>query len=257
MKNIDESYVIKKYSEGHSTISLAKELETYPKKIERILKKNGQPLRSRSESQSLAIKNGRAKHPTKGRQRNEDEKLKISLGVEKAWQNMSEKDRKRFCKSAKNRWDNMDPQKKREMQERAGRALRLTCFEGSKQEKFIKSKLEGMGVDVVLHKKGLIEGNFEIDLLLPELNTIIEVDGPQHFLPIFGEEKLSETIKLDSTKNGLLISKGFCVIRIKYLCKSWSRSVGRKLWDLVYEEVRKVQDKFPPKTKRFIELEIK
>ena len=48
MKNIDESYVIKKYSEGHSTISLAKELETYPKKIERILKKNGQPLRSRS-----------------------------------------------------------------------------------------------------------------------------------------------------------------------------------------------------------------
>ena len=83
MKNIDESYVIKKYSEGHSTISLAKELETYPKKIERILKKNGQPLRIRSESQSLAIKNGRAKHPTKGRQRNEDEKLKISLGVEK------------------------------------------------------------------------------------------------------------------------------------------------------------------------------
>ena len=40
MKNIDESYVVKKYAEGQSTISLAKELNTYPKKIERILKKN-------------------------------------------------------------------------------------------------------------------------------------------------------------------------------------------------------------------------
>ena len=108
-----------------------------------------------------------------------------------------------------------------------------------------------------MHQMIIPSENLEIDLYIPELKTIIEVDGPQHFLPIFGEEKLSETIKLDSTKNGLLISKGFCVIRIKYLCKSWSRSVGRKLWDLVYEEVRKVQDKFPPKTKRFIELEIK
>ena len=66
MKNIDESYVIKKYDEGSSTIVLAKELGTYPKKIERILKKNGTQLRSRSESQKLAIKNGRAKHPTEG-----------------------------------------------------------------------------------------------------------------------------------------------------------------------------------------------
>ena len=108
-----------------------------------------------------------------------------------------------------------------------------------------------------MHKKGLIEGNFEIDLLLPELNTIIEVDGPQHFLPLFGEEKLAETIKLDSVKNGLLISKGFCVIRIKYLCRNMNQSVERKLWELVSKQVEKVQDKFPPKTKRFIELEIK
>tara|TARA_B100000676_G_scaffold141614_1_gene140271 strand:- start:45248 stop:46021 length:774 start_codon:yes stop_codon:yes gene_type:complete len=257
MKNIDESYVVKKYAEGQSTISLAKELNTYPKKIERILKKNGHALRSRSESQSLAIKNGRAKHPTKGQKRTEEEKLKISMGVEKAWQEMSDESRAKFCESAKQRWDKMDPQKKREMQEKAGRALRLACLEGSKQEKFLKQKLEELGYEVQMHKKGLIEGNFEIDLLLPELNTIIEVDGPQHFLPLFGEEKLAETIKLDSVKNGLLISKGFCVIRIKYLCRNMNQSVERKLWELVSKQVEKVQDKFPPKTKRFIELEIK
>ena len=257
MKNIDEAYVIKKYGEGHSTISLAKELRTYPKKIERILKKNGHALRSRSESQSLAIEKGRAKHPTKGQKRSEEEKLKISMGVEKAWQEMSDETKQKFCEDAKDRWDNMAPSKRREMQEKAGRALRLACLEGSKQEKLLKRRLEELGHEVVMHKKGLIEGNFEIDLLLPEMNTIIEVDGPQHFLPLFGEEKLAETIKMDSIKTGRLISKGFCVIRVKYLCRNMSRSVERKLWDLVSKEVEKVQKKFPPKSKRFIELEIK
>ena len=38
---IDEAYVIQQYQENNSTYSIAKELNTYPKKIERILKKNG------------------------------------------------------------------------------------------------------------------------------------------------------------------------------------------------------------------------
>ena len=41
MSGINEEYVIKRYNENHSTYSIAKELGTYPKKIERILKKNG------------------------------------------------------------------------------------------------------------------------------------------------------------------------------------------------------------------------
>ena len=74
MSKIDESYVIKKYGENFSTYSIAKELETYPKKIERILKKNGIKLRSKSEAQALAIKSGRAKHPTEGKERSEEQK---------------------------------------------------------------------------------------------------------------------------------------------------------------------------------------
>tara|TARA_R110000822_G_scaffold15153_1_gene52609 strand:+ start:1117 stop:1890 length:774 start_codon:yes stop_codon:yes gene_type:complete len=257
MNKIDESYVVKQYDDGSSTIAIAKELNTYPKKIERILKKNGTTLRSRSESQTLAIKQGRAKHPTKGIKRTEEEKVKISKGVERAWKEMPVGAKENFRESARDRWKKMDPEKKREMQEKAGRALRMACIEGSKQEKFLKKKLEEMGYEVVMHKKGLIEGNFEIDLLLSELNTIIEVDGPQHFLPLFGEDKLAQVTKMDSIKNGLLISKGYCVIRIKYLCKHTSRSVERRLWNLVSEEIEKVERGFPPKNKRFIELEIK
>jgi len=142
------------------------------------------------------------------------------------------------------------------MLEKAGRELQKTTKEGSKAEKFLRQKLLDEGYDVQLHVKNLIEGNFEIDLLLPELKLIIEIDGPQHFLPLFGEKRLEDVVKFDSIKNGLLISKGFCVIRIRYLCKHMSQSVQRKLWSLVSVQVEKIKDKFPPKTKRFIELEI-
>jgi len=256
MPSIDEGYVVKQYQNNSSTYSIAKELNTYPKKIERILKKNGITLRSRSEAQTNAIKSGRSKHPTKGEKRTEEEKNKISVGAELRWKNLSDEDREKFSAGAKERWDKIPADKKREMMEKAGRALRIASIEGSKAEKFLQKKLNEMGYDVVLHKKDLVEGNFEIDLFLPSVNTIIEIDGPQHFLPVFGEKKLQEVIKFDSIKNGLLVSKGFCLIRIKYLCKNMSRAVERRLWNLVSEQVESIEEKFPPKNKRFIELEI-
>lgn len=255
MKSIDESYVVSKYNDGLSCGEIAEHFNTYSKKIERILKKNGVKIRTRSEAAKKAIKRGRAKPPTTEK-RSEEEKVAISKGVQSAWKNKTPEEREEFSKGARERWDKMDPVKKREMQEKAGRALRIACIEGSKAEKFLKSKLEKMGYEVVMHKKGLIEGNFEIDLLLPELNTIIEIDGPQHFLPIFGEERLSEVVKMDNIKNGLLIGKGFCVVRIKYLCKSMNKVVERKLWDVVSRQIESIEVKFPPKTRRFIELEI-
>ncbi len=214
MAKIDEGYVLKKYQENSSTYSIAKELGTYPKKIERILKKNGVTMRTRSEAQANAIKTGRSKHPTKGEKRSEEDKNKISRGKELSWKNTSDEDREKFSKQAKERWEKIPADKKREMMEKAGRALRIAAIEGSKAEKFLERKLNEMGYDVVLHKKDLVEGNFEIDLFLPQINTIIEIDGPQHFLPVFGEKKLQEVIKFDSIKNGLLISKGFVLLEL-------------------------------------------
>jgi very-short-patch-repair endonuclease len=256
MKNINESYVIKKYQEGHSCAQIAEEFDTYSKKIERVLKKNGIQTRSKSKAAKMAHKSGRAIPPNKGKKRTEKDKVAISKGMQTSWQNKSTEEREEFSKGAKERWENMDPIKKREMQEKAGRALRKACTEGSKAEKFLKEKLQSNGIEVVMHKKGLVEGKFEIDLLLPELNTIIEIDGPQHFLPVFGEERLAQVVKMDSIKNGLLIGKGFCVIRIKYLCKNMNKTVERKLWEAVSIQIEKIKAAFPPKSKRFIELEI-
>lgn len=257
MSKIDEEYVINRYSENQSTYSIAKELNTYPKKIERILKKNNVQIRSKSESQKIALQSGRCQHPTKGKQRTEQEKLNISEGVYNNWQTKTEEEKKEISKNARQRWLEIPADKRREMQEAAGRALHATTKSGSKAERYLYEKIKKEGHDVILHKKGLIQGNFEIDLFLPELKTIIEIDGPQHFLPIFGEDKLREVIKMDSIKNGLLLADGYCILRIRYMLKGLSQKSARTLWEMISEQLDMIEKKFPPKDKRFIELEIK
>lgn len=257
MKQIDEGYVIQEYSNNKSTYEIAKNLNTYPKKIERILKKNGCKLRSKSEAQKSALKYGRATHPTKGKPKTEEQKLQISKAVEKRWQQMSTEERKKFAQEAKKRWDKLGDGEKGLMRKKAAEALRKSSIEGSKAEKFLYSELTKSGYSTIIHKKHLIEGEkFEIDLFLPDLGIAIEIDGPQHFTPLFGEKHLRNYIKYDSIKNGLLISKGYCIIRVKYLCKHISHSVKRRLWDLVYPEIEKIEASFPPQDERLIELEI-
>lgn len=256
MAEIDEEYVIEEYNKNKSTYTIAKELNTYPNKIKRILNKHGYALRDKQSAQIIALQSGRAKHPTMGRARTDSEKNKISKSMEYMWENIDNDYKKKFSEEAKKRWDNTPADKKREMQEMAGRALRMASIDGSKAEKSLKTKLENHGYSVVLHKTNLIPGNYEIDLFLPEIKTIIEIDGPQHFLPIWGEERLNQVIKSDQIKNGLLISNGYCVIRIKYMCKRMTRGVEQRLWKLVEPVVDKISNNFPKKNDRFIELEI-
>lgn len=254
---MNEKDIVERYLNNESTYQIAEDLKTYPKKIERVLLKHGVKLRTRSEAQKIALDSGRNNHPTKGRKRNENEKLKISDGVYKNWKSMDKSQIQKIKEKARERWDNLSPEKKRLMQEMAGRALHKTSKEGSKIEKSLQRMLTKLGHNVIMHKKNLVEGNFEIDLFLPDLNTIIEVDGPQHFLPLFGEEKLQETIKMDSIKNGLLISRGYCVIRIKYMKKSCSLKTQRTICDLVEKHIKNIEAKTPSKNNRLIELEIK
>lgn len=257
MSEIDEAYVLDQYSNDRSTYDIAKELNTYAKRIERILKKNGYKLRDKKTAQQAALKTGAAKHPTKGRKRSELEKDKISSSLADRWKNISDEQKAIISQQAKERWDNIPADKRREIQEMAGRALRQASIDGSKAEKYLKLRLENEGYNVVLHKNNLIPGKYEIDLFLPQIKTIIEIDGPQHFLPIWGMDKLQKTIKSDEIKNGLLVSNGYCVIRIRYMCKDINRTIENRLWELVKPHVEKISDSFPEKGYRFIELEIK
>ena len=256
MSKIDEGYVIAQYKKNRSSYDIATELNTYPNKIRRLLIKHGYDLRDKSEAQKQALKSGRSKHPTLGRERTDKEKRSISKKMVENWDSKTEEEMQEIRDQAKKRWDALPAYKRKEIQLAGTRGLLEAAKSGSKAEKALMNKLEEAGYSFVFHKKDLVPGGYEFDLFLPELKTIIEIDGPQHFWPIWGEARLQEIIKSDEIKNGLLLSNGYCVIRLKYLCGKSSYAVENELWDTVKPTLEKIAKKFPKKGSRFIELEL-
>lgn len=255
---MNDQRIIDMYTkQNKSTYEIATMLKTYPNKIRRLLVKHGVELKDKSEAQKNAIKSGKSIHPTLGKTRSQEEKLKISSGIKKYWQEMDDETYNKKVKDAKTRWQNMSEKEKTKMMDAAIKAIQAAGKEGSKLEKFLYSELTKGGYTVEFHKKYLIQNaNLEIDMYIPELKAIIEVDGPSHFLPIWGEEKLHKQIKADNNKSGLILSKGFVIIRIKNLSDSVCLADKEKLRLDLLKILGTIKKSFPPKSKRYIEIEI-
>ena len=252
-----EKEVIKLYTkESKSTYEIAEIFNTYPNKIRRILMKHDIPIKTKSEAQKNAIKNGVAKVPTKGKNRTHEEKIKISNGLKNRWDNMSEDEYQERVEKAKKRWSKMTKAEKEKMNESAIRAIQKAGKEGSKLERFIREELSKYGFKVEAHKKNLIANqNLEIDMYFPEIGAIIEVDGPSHFLPIWGQDKLNKQIKADKHKTGLILGKGLVIIRVKNLSDSISLASKDALKNNLIDILNEISTKFPKKSKRYIEIE--
>ena len=252
-----KEYIIEQYvNEKKSTYEIAQELKTYPNKIRRALNTLGVDLRDKSSAQTVAIESGRHEHPTKGKKRTEAEKVAISNGMASYWENMEEEEKKRRSDISKKQWAEMSEEDKANLRKLAAEAVRKASKEGSKIEKFIYEGLTKIGYDVIFHKRGLVANqNLEVDLFIPALNTAIEIDGPAHFLPIWGEESLNRHIRADAQKAGLLMNRGFVILRVKNIIRNLSQKNMRETLAAIIVELKKIEKKFPSATKRLIEIE--
>ena len=257
MNDKDMPEIIKLYEEGMSTYHIAERYGTYANKIRRALVKHGVQRRTKSQAQKEALTNGRSKHPTKGSKRSLEERLRISSAVKKYWEDIDPKEYERRCSLAKENWHSMSEQERQDLTRLAVEAVRKAATEGSMMEKALLKELTDSGYRVEFHKKNLIPNeNLEIDLYIPSHKTIIEIDGPSHFLPIWGEEKLQKQIKADDQKTGLILSKGFAIIRVKNMLDFVSLASKEKMVVSVTEQLQNIDKKFPAKSKRFIEIEL-
>jgi len=252
-----ESYVVDLYcNKNKSTYQIAEEINTYPNKVRRILLKHGVKIKTRSEAQKNALESGVCEHPTKGKPRTDKEKRKISKSVCSNWENLSEEERSARVDQSKERWKNMPQEQKERMRTLASEAIRKAGKEGSKIEKFVLERLVQEGYRVDFHNKNLIPNEkLEIDLYIPSLKTIIEIDGPSHFLPIWGEEKLQKQTKADLKKSGRILSMGYAIIRVKAVKKT-NLNNKENLVSSIIRILKSIEEKFPPKTKRIIEVEL-
>lgn len=70
------------------------------------------------------------------------------------------------------------------------------------------------GISVQRNVRDVLPSGLEIDLLLPDLGIAIEVNGPVHVLPIYGEDKLSAVQAIDRRKRVEIDAAGLRLVEI-------------------------------------------
>lgn len=242
------------YNENLSLKQIADKLGTYSNKIRRDAIRLNIKLRDKSEAQKNALETGIHKHPTKGQKRTENTKEKIGRSLVESWNTLSQDELNQRKQLAKINWENKSDNEKSNMLTKANQAVRLASKEGSKLEKFILQKLLADGYKVEFHKEqNLVNTRLQIDLFLPTINTAIEVDGPSHFSPVWGDDVLKRNISYDNKKTGLMLGKGLVVIRIKQT-KDFSNSRALMIYDQLKAVIQQITKKFPSPDNRTINI---
>jgi very-short-patch-repair endonuclease len=232
-KYITQYYVEQKLSFA----DIAQKLDTYPNKIRRDAKKLNISIRSKSDAQKNALSSGKHKHPTKGTERDQETKNKIGLQVLNAWASLSESELDSRRQKSKAQWDSMTEDQKALIRQSANNAVRNASKTGSKLEKFLLNKLLNNGYRVEFHKEQMLSNTkLHIDLFLPTMNIAIEVDGPSHFEPVWGDDALVRNQRYDTKKNGLLVGKGIKLLRVKQT-KDFSNARASIIYERLVEAI--------------------
>lgn len=252
LSEIDKAKLIQKYyvEQNRSFQDIAEQHGTYPNKLRRDAKKFGIKSRTKSEAQKNALKTGKHKHPTKGTIRSEETKDKIGSSVMNSWESLSKSELKRRSELAKLNWDKLPEDVKQDRLNKANQAVRETSKLGSKLEKYLLENLINNSIKVEPHKEQILSNTkLHIDLFLSKLNIAIEVDGPSHFSPVWGEEALQRNQEYDRKKTGLLIGKGINLIRVKQQ-KDFSKSRARIIFGRLMEAIADIKNQ----GKNYIEI---
>lgn len=241
--------LVKLYNDGFSLRQLADKFGVDHMRIKRALVKAGVALRNSSEAQKNFLDKNPDKHPTKGKPRSEETKLKISKTYEEY---LTEDEIQRRREAGKRAWDNKSSQEKEKIKTKMMDSFRQTAKKGSSLERFLVAQLSVAGYTPEFHKEAVIENEkMHIDIFLPKLQVAIELDGPTHYEPIFGEEQLLKVKDADNRKNGILLNNGMSVIRIRHPKTSVNKWRKHKL----LEDLKSILDTKP--VKQIISLEIK
>lgn len=210
---------------------IAKIYNTYANKVRRDAIKFKIKIRDKSLAQKNALTTGKHKHPTKGKQRDSETRAKIGKSLLTSWENLTDSELEKRKTKARNNWEKLSEDEKQNMLKKANDAVRKSSKEGSKLEKFILNLLLQDGYKVIFHQEQTLSNTkLQIDMVIPSINTAIEIDGPSHFLPVWGDDVLQRNVKYDNKKEGLIIGKGLYLIRIQQT-KEFSKTRALLVYD--------------------------
>lgn len=70
-------------------------------------------------------------------------------------------------------------------------------------------------LDIRLNDRALLPDGLEIDIHIPALRLAIELNGPMHFKPMWGADKLAAIQRNDQRKSELIAGLGYRVLVIQ------------------------------------------
>lgn len=249
--------IIEMYNSGMSSYQIAAELKTYSTKILRALSFLGVERRDGSEAQKVALANGRSEHPTKGKKLTDSHLKNIGKGRSEAYKKLTPEEKQKLVEMGKATWDAIPVEKREEIRRLAMESIRESSRIGSKTERHVHKELVDRGFKVEFHKKNILPGSkLEVDMYIPECRTALEIDGPGHFLPLWGEEKLAKQQSSDIVKQGALLKAGINILRVRQLDKSISMTNMDNLLRAVLLELETIY-KSNKKNPSLIEIEVK
>lgn len=227
--NLDYAFLMNEYiTNQKSAQQIAGENNTYTLRVIRLLKKYGIPQRDRSASLELSHKKGNRKAPFEDGMPDEI-KAKIGITSESKW---DEARKERQAERMRQKWEGIPEEEKVETLKKLQRGLSKSSRMGSKLEKALEIYLVNQGYVCEPHKNLLQNDKLEVDLYLPALRTVVEINGPSHYTPIWGEEALAKQQKADQEKRGLLLTSGFRLVNIRVLHKTSRTRLNRLVKEL-------------------------
>lgn len=96
-----------------------------------------------------------------------------------------------------------------------------------------RSKIESMFFDKIkkifpdAEPNKVVKDGWDTDIYLPGINLAIFWNGPCHYLPIYGEASLNQTMNRDKIKTNLFMKLGISIYVIKDLPDLYPKGVGR------------------------------
>lgn len=220
---------------------VARELGVFPMQMARLAKKLEIPI-----DRNRAISIGLTKtpnHPTRGRERTEEERLKMSQSHVLYEMRIPEKEKQQRVKRGKELWSKLTPEEREAKLKKRDDGLQKAAKEGSKLELYICKQLDREYYIFEKHKKHQIPNMgwaIHFDIYIPDLRTIIEVNGPSHYFSVFGKNKLIDAQRYDQRKYAGLLGGGYIIIEVVNIEGKLNLTQMQDIWEQIHEWLMKI-----------------
>ncbi len=232
--------------QNKSVSEVAKEVGTYVLKIQRLCDKYGIFYKTRDEAFADNLKDGKIKYKT-GKKLCERTKTRIAAGVKKHHDGLTADGIKNRSETAKKRFEALDSTTREQFKQKGLDGIKRASREGSKLEKLIDSALQKAGYVVEYHKRFVTQNEkLHVDIYLPNEAVAVEIDGPSHFAPVWGEDRFRKTLRADIEKNGHLVFRGNVVVRVCNPEGKNSKAYCNEKIKQLLECLKEVKKKRPP-----------